>query len=90
MAKSYDVFGRCTRRELLALEASEILGCSERQFRRYRQRYEEGGSKAWSISGWAAGGRDRLDAGAVPGSSPGLDGEALSRALAGPAYALQF
>jgi hypothetical protein len=43
MAKSYDVFGRCTRRELLALEASEILGCSERQFRRYRRRYEEEG-----------------------------------------------
>ena len=43
MAKFCDVFGRWTRRELSALEASEILGCSERQFRRYRRRYEEEG-----------------------------------------------
>jgi len=43
MAKFCDVLGRWTRRELSALEASEILGCSERQFRRYRRRYEEEG-----------------------------------------------
>jgi transposase len=43
MAKFCDVLSRWTRRELSALDASEILGCSERQFRRYRRRYEEEG-----------------------------------------------
>ena len=31
------------RKELSAMEAGELLGCSERQFRRYRRRYEEEG-----------------------------------------------
>jgi transposase len=43
MQKFCDVLGRWKARELSALEASEILGCSERQFRRYRRRYEEEG-----------------------------------------------
>ena len=43
MAKFCDVLSRWTRRELSALDASQILGCSERQFRRYRRRYEEEG-----------------------------------------------
>ena len=34
MAKFCDVLSRWTRRELSALDASQILGCSERQFRR--------------------------------------------------------
>jgi transposase len=43
MQKFCEVLRRWTRRELSALDASQILGCSERQFRRYRRRYEEEG-----------------------------------------------
>jgi transposase len=43
MQKFRDVLSRWERRELSALEAGELLGCSERQFRRYRVRYEEDG-----------------------------------------------
>jgi len=44
MRKFLDVLGRYERRKLSALEAGEILGCSERQFRRWRDRYEEEGA----------------------------------------------
>ena len=43
MKKFLDVLSRWERRELTMAEAGEILGCSERQFRRYRDRYEEDG-----------------------------------------------
>ena len=43
MQKFTDVLSRWERRELSAMDAGEILGVSERQFRRYRQRYEEEG-----------------------------------------------
>lgn len=43
MLKFRDVLSRWERRELSMMEAGEILGCSERQFRRYRDRYEEEG-----------------------------------------------
>jgi transposase len=43
MEKFRGVLSRWERKELSAQEAGEILGCSERQFRRYRQRYEEDG-----------------------------------------------
>ncbi len=43
MKKFLDVLGRYESRRLSALEAGEILGCSERQFRRWRDRYEEEG-----------------------------------------------
>jgi transposase len=43
MQKFRDVLSRWERQELSALEAGEILGVSERQFRRYRRRYEEDG-----------------------------------------------
>ena len=43
MQKFVDVLGRWERSELSALEAGEILGMSERQFRRYRARFEEEG-----------------------------------------------
>ena len=33
-----DVLSRWKRKELSAMEAGELLGCSERQFRRYRTR----------------------------------------------------
>ena len=44
MAKFADVLRRWEHRELSAQEAGELLGCSERQFRRWRRRYEEEGS----------------------------------------------
>jgi transposase len=43
MQKFVDVLGRWQGKELSALEAGEILGMSERQFRRYRVRFEEEG-----------------------------------------------
>jgi hypothetical protein len=43
MQKFRDVLSRWEGKELSALEAGEILGMSERQFRRYRRRYEEDG-----------------------------------------------
>jgi len=46
MAKFCDVLSRWKAKELSAQEAGEMLGCSERQFRRYRRRYEEDGLTA--------------------------------------------
>jgi LmbE family N-acetylglucosaminyl deacetylase len=43
MLKFRDVLSRWERRELSMLEAAEVLGMSERQFRRYRDRFEEEG-----------------------------------------------
>jgi Winged helix-turn helix len=43
MLKFRDVLSRWERRELSMLEAGELLGMSERQFRRYRDRFEEEG-----------------------------------------------
>jgi transposase len=43
MQKFRDVLNRWERGELSMLEAGELLGVSERQFRRYRDRYEEDG-----------------------------------------------
>jgi transposase len=43
MQKFRDVLSRWERRELSLLEAAELLGMSERQFRRYRGRFEEEG-----------------------------------------------
>src|SRR5205823_6404098 len=37
------LLGRCEAGELSMLDAGELLGMSERQFRRYRDRYEEDG-----------------------------------------------
>ena len=72
MKKFLDVLGRYEKRKLSALEAGESLGCSERQFRRWRDRYEEEGldgpidkrlGKASAKRDPAAAG---VDAGAVP------------------------
>src|SRR3954471_24627544 len=41
--KLWDVLSRWERRELSMLEAGELLGMSERQFRRYRERFDEEG-----------------------------------------------
>ena len=43
MKKFANVLSRWERKELSAVEAGEILGMSERQFRRYRERYDEDG-----------------------------------------------
>jgi predicted DNA-binding transcriptional regulator YafY len=51
MQKFRDVLSRWEGKELSAMEAAEILEVSERQFRRYRRRYEA--SRGWSIGGWA-------------------------------------
>jgi transposase len=43
MQKFRDVLSRWERGDLSMMEAGEVLGMSERQFRRYRDRYEEEG-----------------------------------------------
>ena len=43
MRSFHDVLGHWQARRLSALEAAELLGMSERSFRRYRQRYEDEG-----------------------------------------------
>jgi len=43
MKKFLDILSRFERRDLSALEASELLGCSERQFLRHRRRYDDEG-----------------------------------------------
>lgn len=43
MQKFRDVLGRWEAGELSMMEAGEVLGMSERQFRRYRDRYEDDG-----------------------------------------------
>jgi transposase len=43
MQKFRDVLSRWEASKLSGLEAAELLGMSERTFRRYRQRFEEGG-----------------------------------------------
>ncbi len=45
MQKFRDVLSRWERGELSMMEAGELLGMSERQFRRYRDRYEEAGDE---------------------------------------------
>jgi transposase len=45
MLKFRDVLNRWERRELSMMEAGELLGMSERQFRRYRERFEEEGEQ---------------------------------------------
>ena len=43
MQKFLDVLSRWESKDLSMLEAGELLGMSERQFRRYRDRYAEDG-----------------------------------------------
>ena len=44
LMKFEDLYGRCYRGDLSHAEASEILGMSERTFRRWRERYEAEGA----------------------------------------------
>lgn len=61
MLKFRDVLSRWERRELSMLEAGELLGMSERQFRRYRDRYEESG-----VQGLVDGRLDKVSPRRVP------------------------
>ena len=45
LMKFEDVYGRCYGGDLSQVEASEILGVSERTFRRWRDRYEAEGAE---------------------------------------------
>ena len=45
LMKFEDVYGRCYRGDLSQAEASDILGMSERTFRRWRERYEAEGAE---------------------------------------------
>ena len=55
MQKFRDVLSRWESKDLSMLEAGELLGMSERQFRRYRDRYEEDGLEGLaSIGGLAS------------------------------------
>jgi hypothetical protein len=54
MQKFRDVLSRWGRGELSMLEAGELLGMSERRFRRYRGRYKEEGPEGLSTVGLAS------------------------------------
>ena len=45
LMKFEDVYGRTYRGDLSQVEAAEVLGMSERSFRRYRDRYEAEGAE---------------------------------------------
>ena len=60
LMKFEDVYGRCYRGDLSQAEASEILGMSERTFRRWRERYEaEGAAGLYRPAPWAGLGAPR-------------------------------
>jgi hypothetical protein len=46
MARIVDAIGRVREKRLSCIEAAELLGRSERHFRRLRDNYEEGGTEA--------------------------------------------
>ena len=70
MEKFFDVFERWEQRQLSQIEAAEILGKSERQFRRYIDRYEASG-----LDGLRDGRLGRASGKAIPA-------EAVERILA--------
>ena len=81
-----NVLGHWQARRLSALEAAEMLGMSERSFRRYRRRYEDDGLERivrpkarQGVRAPRAGRPDRMGARAVPEPPCGLDGQALPR-----------
>lgn len=53
MQKFRDVLSRWEGGDLSMMEAGELLGMSERQFRRYRDRYEEAGEAGLLDGVWA-------------------------------------
>jgi transposase len=67
MQKFRDVLSRWDRGELSMMEAGELLGMSERQFRRYRDRYEEDG-----VAGLSDGRLGKPSPKRVPAADVGL------------------
>ena len=57
LMKFEDVYGRCYGGDLSQVEASEILGVSERTFRRWRDRYEAEGAEGLYDTGALGGSR---------------------------------
>ncbi|MGO9743299.1 MAG: helix-turn-helix domain-containing protein [Roseiarcus sp.] len=93
MLKFRDVLSRWEASELSALEASELLGMSERQFRRYRGRFEDQGEAGLLDRRLGKASprrvlreRSAADAGFVPGDVSGLGRPAFSRAVAQPSW----
>ena len=79
MQKFRDVLSRWERGDLSMMEAGEVLGMSERQFRRYRDRFEEGGRR--SRSGRPSFGQGLAEA--DRGGGGGADVASLSEDLSG-------
>ena len=52
MQKFLDVLGRWEAGKLSMMEAGELLGMSERQFRRYLGRYEKTGLRCGRSAAW--------------------------------------
>ena len=51
MLKLRDVLSRWEAKQISQLEAAELMGVSERTFRRWARRFEEGGKPAWWTGG---------------------------------------
>jgi hypothetical protein len=49
-----ELYERRQRRELTMAEAAELLGMTERTFRRWSERYDMEGARDWRIGGSAA------------------------------------
>ena len=85
LMKFEDVYGRCYRGDLSQAEASEILGMSERTFRRWRERYEAEGAaglydrRLGRVSARRAPVDEVMRVRAVRDALPGLHGQALPR-----------
>lgn len=75
MQKFRDVLGRWESGQLSMMEAGELLGMSERQFRRYRDRYEEDGLE---------GLRDRRLGKPSPKRVPSADAQLMLELYGGP------
>jgi transposase len=75
MQKFRDVLSRWESGQLSMMEAGELLGMSERQFRRYRDRYEEEGME---------GLRDRRLGKASPKRVPSADAQLMLELYGGP------
>ena len=99
MEKFCDVFARFESRRLSALDAAELLGMSERGFRRYRRRYEEEGLDGLFDRRLGKASARRVPADRVewvleqyPHAPYGLDGEAFPRPICAPVngFALSY
>ena len=90
LMKFEEVYGRTHRGGLSQAEAAEVLGVSERTFRRWRDRYEAEGADGLydrrlkpPLGAARAGGRGGAGAGVVRHPLLGLHGQALPREAGG-------